>query len=885
MSRATLTSTETPIERRDLLFKALAALCLLKSGGGVIGFLCHVALGVPYASQPTHYPPFVYFLHLAAFVSGGVLLLVAGSRDARARWLGLFFLLTASAYSNRNLVPLLSVGSDALAGIAAFLRSIPVDAFLPFALWSFVRGFSTRRASQGGFDVFSFGTGLSLVTGFLLGLGRALAPLGSGAAPGAPWLAHAARLLGGGSSNLFYPAIFLLITFAFVAALVEVARARSDTRRRLLLFLFFLSLGFFPILFRNIFVGIAGSMGLYSVEGENRLLVGLLIFPPLLSIPFTTAYSVLVHHVLDVRLIVRKALQYAMAKYTVFAASALPFAGLVAYGYEHRAETLSQLFSGPRPAVLLALTVAGFLALGFRRRLLEGLDRRFFREHYDAQRILAQLVEKSRTATNAAELAALLTSEIDRALHLDSIAVLAVDPEASQLVAPDGAARALDVSSPLARHLASSSAPLAVDLDRPDAALKRLPDEDREWLADGAFRLVLPMLASDGSLLGAIALGEKKSELPFQSEDRALLAAIASSGALALENRLLRSASLASTGPIATSRDAAVPAPSDDTARECRTCGTLQPGRATSCPTCAAELVPAQVPYLLNGKFRFEKRVGSGGMGVVYKAVDVTLGRFVAIKTLPRVAPEYAMRLRREARAAAAISHPNLALIFGAESWHGTPMLVFEYLDGGTLADVLAERRLSPAEAVSLGVTLANVLERAHASGILHRDIKPSNIGYAKDGTAKLLDFGLARLFGDPRRDGRAGDATHRAGALPTVEVGPEDGATVTDCVVGTPAYLSPEAVVGEPPDPSFDLWSLAVVLYESVAGKNPMTGGQPIQVMQRVRSARFPDVRELAPACPAGLAAFFLSALAHDPTRRPASAREFAKRLDGAAS
>src|SRR4029453_7615730 len=102
----------------------------------------------------------------------------------------------------------------------------------------------------------------------------------------------------------------------------------------------------------------------------------------------------------------------------------------------------------------------------------------------------------------------------------------------------------------------------------------------------------------------------------------------------------------------------------------------------------------------------------------------------VAVKTLPRISPEAALRLRREARAAARIVHPGLAQIFGAETWRGTPMLIFEFLEAGTLAERLAVRPLSPVETVRMGVAVADVLERAHASGILHADIKPSNIGY-----------------------------------------------------------------------------------------------------------------------------------------------------------
>ena len=133
-------------------------------------------------------------------------------------------------------------------------------------------------------------------------------------------------------------------------------------------------------------------------------------------------------------------------------------------------------------------------------------------------------------------------------------------------------------------------------------------------------------------------------------------------------------------------------------------------------------------------------------MGVVYRAKDLTLGRAVALKTLPATSPEDSARLRREARAMAAITHPNLALIFGVETWQGTPILVIEYLAGSTLAERLPTGPMAWEEVLELSLVLASVLERVHGSGILHRDVKPSNIGFTEEDVPKLLDFGLVRI-------------------------------------------------------------------------------------------------------------------------------------------
>jgi serine/threonine-protein kinase len=264
-------------------------------------------------------------------------------------------------------------------------------------------------------------------------------------------------------------------------------------------------------------------------------------------------------------------------------------------------------------------------------------------------------------------------------------------------------------------------------------------------------------------------------------------------------------------------------------------------------------------------------------MGVVYRATDLTLHRSVAIKTLPRVSPERAVRLRREARAMAAITHPHLALIFGAESWRGTPMLVFELLDGGTLADRLHGGPLPATEVLALGIAMAGVLEKLHAAGVLHRDIKPSNIGFTADGIPKLLDFGLARLLNQPVAAGR--DLTQ---VTATVEPAiTSDWLPRSHRLVGTIPYLSPEAVRSEPPDPSVDLWSLSVVLFEALTGKNPFARTGVFETIAAIAGGRIPSLGEALPGSAPALAAFFRDALSPDLETRPSSARALRQQLE----
>jgi hypothetical protein len=835
------------------------------AGFQVVAGLAGVALGP--AGRPSPVPTAILAAQAFAFAAAAALLLRGGRRDPRAVSLGTAFLIVAGAFSSRPGEWLVEAVGPGLRWAPTLLTTLQVQAFLAFYVWLFVRDFPRATIHGGGQRLVDAMIRVSLVTGLLLfGLG-ALPVVPAGVAPilDNQWAILFALVLGAG---------LVLVRKARTVSLPEARRAR--------LFVAGLALGFGPVALEIVLEALVPEYRLWARQPDVRRVMIVVIEAFLLTTPFTTAYAVLVQQVLDVRLVVRRAIQYALARATVLAVAAFPLLGLLAYLYRHRYERLADLLTGTRPLLLLGALAVAVAALRERRRFLDAVDRRFFRDQYDSHRILAQLVERSRGAANAGELATLITREVDRALHLESIALLLMEPATGRLVSPDGKVRPLSAASPLVTLLAGSAEPLEVDLEGPRAALRRLPGEEREWLADGGFELLVPLIASDGTLIGMLALGGKKSELPFSREDRLLLGAIVASSALTLENRLIRSTPSPGSqdtpsGPTATPSLA----PEEELAGECAHCRTLYPARVGLCSFCHVPVSKGQVPYVLLGKFRFERRVGSGGMGVVYRATDLALGRAVAIKTLPKISPEHAMRLRREARAVASLSHPNLALIFGAETWHGTPLLVFEYLDGGTLADRLRVGRLSLEDGLDLGVIMADVLDRAHGAGVLHRDIKPSNIGYSAEGVPKLLDFGLARILHDSRGEGSSsGGEPSSDGNTASMVIRPPEASTTDNAVLGTLAYLSPEALQGKPPEPYYDLWSLAITLAEAITGRNPALGMTAGETMERIGLGRIPDVRELLPDCPEDVALFFQDALHADRWRRPSSARHMKARL-----
>jgi hypothetical protein len=859
------------------LLLVLVVISLVKNGLAMAGFLFGApALAPPAGPGP---PPFVSLLTTLVFAAVGVFLVGGGRRDSRAVVLGTTFVVLSTSFGNRlveHLAPVLDGTSRSLVRVSA---GVNVEAFLPWLAWWFVQEFPSgptplraRLALRvGGAATFALGCVL-LTANTLLTLeavtGTSVPLLGFAArafasTPGAV-LAPGTRVL---SRTTYYPLLLALTVCALPFALVRARAAEPHERRRVLWFLSTLLVAALVGGFEVI------RSSAQDATGVAGILHQLLILAALWSAPFVTAYVVLVHRLLDARFVVRMALQYAFARYSVLAVTALPFIALGLHLYRHRADTLVAVASRSQPLWLVACIVAGAVALVFRRRILHAIDRRFFRDQWDAREILTALVERSRGVNSVAELGRLIAAETDRALHVRSVAILFRDPFGRSFSAAGGMASSLPATSLIVQLLGASGDPLNVDEGLPVSVFERLASDDRSWVLSNGFSLLVPMLGRDGVLAGILALGERRSERPFTREDRRMLQAVAAAGTVALENLVLRST--AGRGHTITSAST----PPDPEAFECLACGTIFGAGAAAC-VCGAALKAAQVPLVVAQKFRVERRLGAGGMGIVYLATDLTLRRRVAIKTLPRMSPDAAALLRREARAMARVPHANLAAIHGTESWRGMPLLVFEYLESGTLADRLRHRVLSPSEAVTLGTLLSGALETAHAHGVLHGDIKPSNIGYTADGSPKLLDFGVARLLRTSASTAADADTT------PTGESSSGWASQVEISTLGgTLAYLAPEALDGAPPNPLFDLWSLSVVLYEALTGVNPFVSATALDTMIRIQQADPPFASELRAECPPAIARFLRESLQRECDRRPQSALDYRHMLQQSAA
>ena len=262
----------------------------------------------------------------------------------------------------------------------------------------------------------------------------------------------------------------------------------------------------------------------------------------------------------------------------------------------------------------------------------------------------------------------------------------------------------------------------------------------------------------------------------------------------------------------------------------------------------------------LNGRYRLEARIGSGGMSTVYRALDETLERQVAVKLMNREVTsdsDQLERFRREARAVARLSHPHIVGVIDAGEDDGRPYIVFEYVEGETLKERIRRLgRLPIAEAVAYAIEIARALGAAHAQHIVHRDVKPQNVLIDQEGSAKVTDFGIAR----------------------TLE---EDGLTAAGRVLGTTDYVSPEQALGQHVNGQSDLYSLGVVLYEMLTGEVPFRGESQVAVaMKHVREV-LPDVQLKRPDASAALAVVIDTATAKHQDHRYADDAEMIADLE----
>ena len=566
-----------------------------------------------------------------------------------------------------------------------------------------------------------------------------------------------------------------------------------------------------------------------------------------LLFPLSFAYAILRHRLFDIRVIIRRGLQYAFARGVLLSIppliAALLAVDLMLHGNEPLFAVLKArgwLYGG-----IAALTAVAYLR---RHAWLSLLDRRFFRDKYDAQRLFHQIVEEIRRAPSIQQVAPDVVSRIADALHAEFCALLLRKPgETAYRVIGASPAGALTSDLPATNKLI----PLVRALDTSVPILlaesgwlgQQLPQADKDFLHRARIDLLVPVALAEGRTEALLVLGMKLSEEPYGREDMALLETVA--GAIAL---------LLFRGP------ASLPGRAFE---ECPQCGACYETGTAQCEVEGTALNLVASPRLLVDRYRLEKRLGQGGMGKVYRATDVTLDRTVAVKMLRDefFSDQQALeRFRRESRVAGSLSHPNVVTVhdFGVDP-NQRAFLVMELLDGITLREELrAHTRLSPARTVQLFEPICAGVGAAHLRGLVHRDLKPENIFLVRIGPpefVKITDFGIAKC-------------------LP--QVSEDTSRTLTGMFFGTFPYMSPEQLQGQSLSTRWDLWALSVVAFELLCGVQPFVGPDFPTLLHAIFEANFPPVSSLVPQAPPRWQEFFNHAFARSENDRPGSIDEF---------
>ena len=267
--------------------------------------------------------------------------------------------------------------------------------------------------------------------------------------------------------------------------------------------------------------------------------------------------------------------------------------------------------------------------------------------------------------------------------------------------------------------------------------------------------------------------------------------------------------------------------------------------------------------------YKILEKLGSGGMGEVYRAKDLKLGRDVAIKVLREelaADPERLRRFEQEARSASSLNHPNIITIYEIDKHGATPYIAMEYVEGKTLREMISEGPISTKQLLQLATQIAEGLAKAHSAGIIHRDLKPANLMVSIDGYVKILDFGLAKLLPQAGVDSEGATMTKNG--------------TVAGAVMGTLSYMSPEQALGKPLDVRTDLFSLGVVLYEMATASRPFRGETPAGLFDEILHKTPPTPSSLNPEIPKDVDRFIQKALEKNPSQRYPSANELSGEL-----
>lgn len=616
--------------------------------------------------------------------------------------------------------------------------------------------------------------------------------------------------------GLLLSIIFLLyLVGGLISLVVNYVKADQLAKRKLRVVLVGTLAGLLPFLLLVL------SLIVFNPSTTSALtlafLAANLLFP---LIPLSFAYAIVRHQVIPVGLIIRRGIQYLLAKNALRLLIALPVAGLALTILTNRHRPLDEILFGNSFYFYLLVAAAVAVGLVFRKRLSAAIDRKFFREQYNQDQILRELIDEVRKADSVNEMSRLVSQRVDAALHPERLYLFYREFERRDLslgYSSGGSGEELRIPEEfeLLRFIEYQGG--AVEF--PFSQKINLPQSEKAWLSQLGTKLVVPMTGTDNRLTGLFLLGEKKSEVPYTASDRQLLEALADQIAVVYENVRLKER---------VDRDrrikhevlARVEERQINLLKECPSCGACFDSSEELCIHDRTELtLSLPVERTIEGRYRLDKLLGRGGMGAVYQAEDLRLHRNVAVKILASSFFGEAQALRRfehEAQTSARLIHPNIITVhdYGVLNTAGA-YLVMELVAGETLRSILKRDGSVPATLTAdwLGQILAAV-GAAHKAGVIHRDLKPDNIfiteGESGQEVAKVLDFGLAKI------KQLEGSDSASPTAVPL---------TTPGAVMGTFGYMAPEQLMGGVVNERSDLFSVGVITVEMLTGQRPFQG------------------------------------------------------------
>lgn len=621
--------------------------------------------------------------------------------------------------------------------------------------------------------------------------------LTEGAGAAAAWVEQNAKLLRLRQALAAVLAVPLII--GSVALMATTYRRHSDanTRRRIRWVVYPSAVALLPLLVWSAF----SLAGVFAQEAPSPILqrawlvVDLATNAGTVLIPIGVAFAVVRHQLFDITVVIRRGLQYLLARRALQVLLGLPTVALAVTVVVHRNLTIGQLLT--QNVRYLWLIAAFGLSLKYREPLSRWLDRRFFREQHDREQVLVRLLDDIGRLNEPDDITHLVRAQVDHALH-PTATWLWFDGD------PDPPPEPL--LSRIAREGASPDAPLTSGAHLPDGIC-----------------IVVPLTGSDERLAGVLMLGGKRSEEPYSSNDLSLLGVVAKQAAVVRENLRLRER-ISEERRIRTDVLAHLEPDRVDLVKECPDCGSCHDSTDEHCSRDGKALrLSLPVTRIVAGRYRLDRLIGRGGMGVVYEAHDLRLERTVAIKFLlgPAFGQEHSLRrFRREARAIARIHHPNIVEVYdyGGLEPHGA-YLVMERIRGVTLREEMTRQgALAGATAAEWFAPLLDGIAAAHEEGIIHRDLKPENVARVRPEygppVVKILDFGIAKMR-----------------PLDTAS----DRLTATGTVVGTLGYMSPEQLRGLDVDARSDLFAVGVMVVEALTGSWPFQGTSYAQLLAAI--------------------------------------------------